>query len=76
MSNLPWPGSEAVLAFIALALMGVMGIMLIFHAVPDSNQQLVTFILGALAGAVTMAGGKKIADKVMGNATATAGAVE
>ena len=56
--------AEAVLAFVALVLIGVLVIVLVFHAVPQENQQLVTFVLGALSGALTVGGAKKVADKV------------
>jgi len=56
--------AEAVLAFVALVLIGVLGMMLVFHTVPQENQQLVTFVLGALSGALTVGGAKKVADKV------------
>lgn len=58
------PSAESILAGIAIVLIGCMGFALIFHAVPPANQQLVTFVLGALSGALTVGAGKKVADKV------------
>lgn len=58
------PSSASALAAMALAAMGLICTALIFHAVPQGNQQLVTFALGAISGALTVTGGSKIADKI------------
>ena len=51
---------EMLLSGIALLLLGGMGLTMLFCPIPNVNQQSVTFVLGALAGAVSMAGGKKV----------------
>ncbi len=58
------PQAQSVLAGVALVLVGVLTGCLIFHAVPQGNQQLVTFALGGLIGALTAGGASKIADKI------------
>jgi H+/gluconate symporter-like permease len=55
---------QAILAGTALIIMGVLSFALIFHAVPTDNQQLITFALGAIAGALTSGGASKVADKL------------
>ena len=64
------PQAQTALAAMALVIVGVLTGCLIFHAVPQGNQNLVTFALGALAGALTVGAGSKIADKI-GSATNT-----
>ncbi len=56
--------SQTILAALALALVGVLTGCLIFHAVPQGNQQLVTFALGGLIGALTAGGASKLAEKI------------
>lgn len=51
----------SVLACLALIIMGAICGALILHEVPANNQQLVTFALGAIAGALTVGGGQKVA---------------
>lgn len=47
------PSAQAVLSILGLLVLAGFGLALIWHAVPDGNVQLLTFILGAIAGAVT-----------------------
>ena len=63
---------EVWLSAIALVLLGGMGMFMLFQPIPQANAQSVTFVLGALAGAITMAGGNKIA-KAVGGGSATTG---
>lgn len=58
-----------ILAGMALLIMGVLSGALIFHAVPQPNQQLVTFALGAISGALTVGGAQKVADRVQNGNT-------
>ncbi len=48
-----FPSTQAVLGVLAMIALGALGGFLVFHAVPAANVQLLTFILGAIAGAVT-----------------------
>ena len=41
---------------LALAILGVLACMLTFHAVPQENRELLSMIVGAIAGALTMGG--------------------
>jgi hypothetical protein len=50
------PASQTLLAALAMLLIGALASALIFHAVPRGNEQLVTFALGALSGALTVGG--------------------
>jgi outer membrane lipoprotein SlyB len=61
------PNAQTVLAGMALVIMGLVCGALIFHAVPEPNQQLVTFALGAISGALTVGGASKVADKMTTN---------
>lgn len=67
------PNAEQVLATIALFVLAILSFLLVFFTVPASNKELITFVLGAISGALTFGGGgKKIADKftsVTGNNT-------
>lgn len=54
------PASQPVLAGTALIIVGVLTAFLIFFPVPQGNQQLVTFALGAISGALTVSGGQKV----------------
>lgn len=58
------PQAQSVLAGVALLLVGILTGCLIFHAVPQGNQQLVTFALGGLIGALTAGGASKLAEKI------------
>ncbi len=54
------PQAQALLAGIALVMLGLLAGCMVFVAVPQGNQQLVTFALGALAGALTVSGAAKV----------------
>ena len=58
------PNASTILAGLALVSMSALATCLIFHAVPQPNQQLVTFALGAISGALTVGGANKVADKI------------
>lgn len=58
------PSASTILACLALLIMGIVTVALIFFAVPPGNSQLVTFSLGAIAGALTVGGANKVADKI------------
>ena len=45
--------TQTVLSVLAMIALGVLGGLLVYRAVPAANVQLLTFILGAIAGAVT-----------------------
>ena len=70
MKNLDLSG-QTILAFLAMLILGVLSMCLIWHAVPQQNQQLVTFITGAISGAITVGGGKVVADNLTSNANTT-----
>lgn len=53
--------AQAILAGVALVMLGLLTGCMVFVAVPQGNQQLVTFALGALAGATTIGGAGHIA---------------
>ncbi len=55
------PRAQAVLAGAALIMLGLLTGCLVFVAVPEGNRQLVTFALGALAGAITVGGAGHLA---------------
>jgi hypothetical protein len=57
------PQAQTVLALLALLMTGVLAGLLVFHAVPAENKELVTFALGALSGALTVGGASKLADR-------------
>jgi outer membrane lipoprotein SlyB len=67
-ADIPW---NTVLAGVALVIMGLLSGALVFHAVPQGNQQLVTFALGAISGALTVSGASKAADKITTNTADT-----
>jgi hypothetical protein len=54
------PAAQSVLAGLALVILGVLGVCLIFHAIPADNKEALTFLLGAISGALTVAGGQKV----------------
>lgn len=58
------PSSQSALAGIALVILGVLGGCLVFQVVPAQNATLLGMIVGALAGALTVSGSQKIADKL------------
>jgi hypothetical protein len=45
--------TQTLLSVLAMIALGVLGGLLVYQAVPPTNVQLLTFILGAIAGAVT-----------------------
>jgi hypothetical protein len=53
------PAAQTLLASLAMVLIGALAAALVFHAVPRGNEQLVTFALGALSGALTVGGAGK-----------------
>jgi hypothetical protein len=53
--------AQAILAGVALIMLGLLTGCLVFVAVPEGNRQLVTFALGALAGATTLGGAGHLA---------------
>ena len=62
------PQAQALLAGLALLMLGLLAGCLVFVAVPEGNQQLVTFALGALAGATTIGGAGRIAGSLKSGA--------
>lgn len=55
---------EQIIAGFALIGLIVLGHVLIFQALPQNNATILATIVGALAGAVTVSAGKKVADKI------------
>ena len=55
------PQAHTLLAGVALVMLGLLAGCMVFVAVPQGNQQLVTFALGALAGATTLGGAGRVA---------------
>lgn len=53
------PNPAILLAAGALVILGALGGALLIHPIPAPNAQSVTFILGALAGALTLQGAGK-----------------
>ena len=58
------PTSQTVLATVALVIMGALALVMTFSVVPKENHDYMLILLGALAGALTVQGGNKIADKL------------
>jgi len=58
------PSAQAFLAGAALFIMGALALIMAFHPVPQINHDYLIFILGGLAGALTVGGGAKLADKI------------
>lgn len=54
------PNLQAALAVAALLVLGALGGALVFHAVPQENRELLSTIVGAVAGALTMGGAVKL----------------
>jgi len=52
------PAAETVSTWAALAIIGGLAFAFVFFPVPLSNKELITFALGAIAGALTMGGRK------------------
>jgi hypothetical protein len=57
------PQAQTVLALLAMMIIGVLAGLLVFHAVPAENKELITFALGALSGALTVGGASKLAER-------------
>lgn len=55
------PNSQAALAGMALAALTALGCALVFHAVPQENRELLSVIVGAIGGALTLGGAQKVA---------------
>ena len=60
MSGLPNPEPQAVLATLAMLILGVLAITMLFVAVPGGNHDFLVFILGAISGAITVGSANKI----------------
>jgi len=58
------PNSQTCLAIASLIILGALGGVMAFVPVPAANTTLLATIVGALAGALTVAGGSKLADKL------------
>jgi hypothetical protein len=61
-----FPSTQAVLGALAMIALGALGGLLVFHPAPPANVQLLTFILGAIAGAVTGGTAVKAAEAAKG----------
>lgn len=53
------PSAQNLLAGCALMFIGLLGVVMCFHAVPAVNRDFIVFILGALSGATTAVGAQK-----------------
>jgi hypothetical protein len=60
------PSTQTVLSVLAMIALGALGGLLIYQAVPPANVQLLTFILGAIAGAETGGAALRAADTAKG----------
>ena len=58
------PQAQTALTLLAMLIIGVLAGLLVFHAAPAENKELVTFALGALSGALTVGGGPKLAERI------------
>ena len=67
---------QVVLAAGALAILGGIGAAMLVLPIPPANAQSVTFILGALAGALTMQGAVKSAPPTVPSQAADSGALK
>jgi outer membrane lipoprotein SlyB len=63
---MPLPSTQTVLGVLAMIALGALGGLLVYQAVPPANVQLLTFILGAIAGAVTGGAAVRAADTAKG----------
>lgn len=61
------PSSQAVLAGMAMVILGTLSCIMAWHEVPQANHDYLVFILGALSGALTVGGASKIADRISNN---------
>jgi hypothetical protein len=57
------PTSQTLLAATALLIMGALAGAMLFIPIPAGNATSMTFILGALAGALTVSGASKSGDR-------------
>jgi hypothetical protein len=69
------PTFQEALAGAALVILGGLGFMLMFVSIPQANSTSFTFILGALSGAITTAGGQKVATALGAGAKVNTGEV-
>ncbi len=60
---MPKPEAQAVLAGIALCILGVLGVLLVLTALPQATAVILGTIVGAIGGALTMGAQGKLADK-------------
>jgi len=58
------PTAQETLAIIALLILGGLGAGLLYVPIPPSNATTIAVIVGALASAITIAGGQKLADRL------------
>ena len=65
----PIPSSQAFLAGAALLIMGALGGAMMLVPIPAANATSLTFVLGALAGAITVGPASKAADKITSSGT-------
>jgi hypothetical protein len=56
--------AQTIVAGIALVGVIVLSILFVIHPVPEQNHDYLVFTLGALAGAITVAGGSRMADQI------------
>ncbi len=69
--RMQFPSSQAFLAAAALLIMGILGGIMMFYPIPPVNATSVTFILGALAGALTVGPAGKVADRIAATGSGT-----
>lgn len=62
--------AQTVLSVLAMIALAVLGGLLVYRPVPGANVQLLTFILGAIAGAVTGGAAVRAADAGKGGSDA------
>jgi hypothetical protein len=58
------PTMQELLAGLALVILGALAGAMMVMPIPSVNATSLTFILGALSGALTVTGGAKVADKI------------
>lgn len=63
------PSGQTFLAGAALAFLGALAVMMSWHKVPSENHDFIVFILGTLAGAITVGGANKMASTKSGDVT-------
>lgn len=64
MNLMPNPDPQAVLATLAMLILGALAIGMMFVAVPATNHDYLVFILGAISGAITVGGASKLVSSV------------